>query len=113
MILTYHRSSIFKFEHSRILNNALKTLCFCCRLNPDQVYSKLFACFYHLHISFGHLTEGKHVSPTNEEGTKDHALHTHEHESHYHESGVGEEEGSLDWGSGSGSGSGRNLNLFQ
>lgn len=73
----------------------------------------LFTIYLSALVALVTITEGKHVSPTNEEGTKDHALHTHEHESHYRESGVGEEEGSLDWGSGSGSGSGRNLNLFQ
>lgn len=73
----------------------------------------LFTIYLSALVALVTITEGKHVSPTNEEGTKDHALHTHEHESHYHESGVEEEEGSLDWGSGSGSGSGRNLNLLQ
>lgn len=68
----------------------------------------LFTIYLSALVALVTITEGKHVSPT-----KDHALHTHEHESHYHESGVGEEEGSLDWGSGSGSGSGRNLNLLQ
>lgn len=65
------------------------------------------------------LTEGKFISSKkHEEETKDHALDTHKHESHEHESynhesGVGEEEGTNDWGSGSGSGSGKNYNLFR